>query len=172
VKGGILARGIASQMLACMYSLMDCITRCPEKEWNERHNDYPYSQVVFHVLFDGDLSLSSGKEELLSQAFHLDNKEAFADYEELADKARANLYDREFIKRYYEHCLNKIKSVVEAQRDEDLLIPDSDFYKSMTKAERYINAIRHMQHHVAQLGLRLQYLSGQEMTWVSRGYDA
>jgi hypothetical protein len=172
MKGGILAHGIASQMLACMYTLMDCITRCPKEEWNESHNDYPYSQVVFHILFDLDLSLSGNKDELLGQAFHLENQKTFAEYEELEDRPRTGLYGREFIKRYYDHCLGKIKSIVETQCDEDLLVPNGDFYGNMTKAERYINAIRHMQHHVAQLGLRLQYLSGQEMGWVSRGYDS
>ncbi len=33
----MLAHGIASQLLAGLHMLKDCIDRCPEKEWNERH---------------------------------------------------------------------------------------------------------------------------------------
>ena len=61
--------------------------------------------------------------------------------------------------------------MIESKSNENLLIKNSDIYKNMTKAERYVNAIRHIQHHAAQLGLRLQNMNGQEMNWISRGYE-
>jgi len=165
----LLALGISSQMLAGIYTLKDCIDRCPENEWHEKHNDYPFSQVVFHVLFDCDLNLSSDIMELKKQEFHQINKNIFDDYEELEEKSRIHLYEREFIRRYYKYCVEKIKQVIELKNSDDLLIPNSDIYKNMTKSERYINAIRHIQHHSAQLGLRIQYINGQEMDWISKG---
>jgi hypothetical protein len=65
----------------------------------------------------------------------------------------------------------KVKDVVESQRQDSLLLPKGDVYGNMTKAERYVNAIRHIQHHAAQLGLRLQLLTGQELDWVSKAYE-
>lgn len=167
----ILAHGIASQMLASLYTLKDCMDRCPHPEWQEKHKDYPFSQVVFHVLFDCDLSLCDELGDIKTQEFHKSNGVFFADYEELEDKPRKRLYERDFLEKYYEFCLCKIKAVLESQGNEALLIPKSDIYHNMTRSERYINAIRHIQHHTAQLGLRLQYLDGQEMAWVSKGYS-
>ena len=171
MKNNTLAHGLASQMLASLYTLQDCIDRCPPKEWNETHNDYPFSQVVFHTIFDCDLSLSNDIDELKGQLFHTKNKQIFENYEELGDKTKHKLYEVEFLNEYLKHCIKKIQEVVESQSNDKLLIEKNDYYKNMTKAERYINAIRHIQHHSAQLGLRLQYLTKEEMNWISRGYE-
>ncbi len=171
MESSMLVHDIASQMLAGLNMLKDCINRCPEQEWNERHNDYPFSQVVFHTLFDCDYNLSSNELEFKQQDFHEKNKEWFDDYEELEDKIKKNLYDREFINRYYDYCKEKVTSVLEKNLNLNLMTPNSDIYKNMTKLERYINAIRHIQHHSTQLGFRLQLVTGKEMGWSSRGYE-
>ena len=108
----ILARGIASQILAAIYTLKDCIDRCPEAEWNETHSDYPFPQIVFHILFDCDLKMSSSISELKAQQFHEIYREVFADYEELGENERTHLYTRSFINDYYQFCINKIIIVV------------------------------------------------------------
>lgn len=167
----VLARGIASQMLASLYTLKDCMDRCPEAEWQERHGDYPFSQVVFHVLFDCDLSLCGEIADIRTQDFHTANNGRFGDFEELEDRPRKGLYERAFLEKYYEFCVSKVQAVLESQGNEALLVPNSDIYHNMTRSERYINAIRHIQHHSAQLGFRLQFLGGQEMAWISKGYS-
>jgi hypothetical protein len=164
----MLSFGLNSQLIASLYMLKDGIDRCPLKEWNEKHNDYPFSQILFHALFDCDLNLCENVVELKEQLFHRENRQEFENYEELEDKIKERVYEREFILQYYEHCLNKIMKIIPNQTTEELLSPNSDFYKSMTKMERYINCIRHTQHHAAQLGLRLQYLSGKEMDWLGK----
>jgi len=138
----VLTHGLASQLLSGLYMLKNCIDRCPEKEWNERHNDYPFSQVVFHALFDCDYNLSENVMEFKEQIFHKINRESFADYEELEDQIRPHLYERDFINRYYEHCREKAEYVIETKTNANLMIPNSDVYKNMTKLERYVNAIR------------------------------
>jgi len=171
MRENMLVHGLTSQLLAALYMLKDCIDRCPEKEWNESHNDYPFSQVVFHALFDCDYHLCDTPEELKEQVFHKKNKQSFADYGELEEQIPLHLYERDFINQYYEYCRAKVTSVIEAKTYEELIIPNSDVRKNMTKLERYINTIRHTQHHAAQLGLRLQFITGKEMEWTSRGYS-
>ena len=167
----LITEGLASQLLAALCMLKDCIDRCPDDEWNERHNDYPFSQVVFHALFDCDYHLCDNPRELMDQPFHKRNRDSFADYEELdEDRIPQRLYERDFICRYYDHCRIRATSVIGAKSTADLVIPNSDIRRVMTRLERYVNAIRHMQHHVAQLGLRLQFLTGNEMNWVSSGH--
>jgi len=167
----LLASGVASQLLASLSMLKDCIDRCPGKEWNERHGDYPFSQVVFHALFDCDYHLSEDVEEFKGQSFHKENRESFGAYEELEDRVPPQLPERDFIARYYGHCREKVALAIETKTSAELLIPNADIRRNMTKLERHINLIRHMQHHAAQLGLRLQFSTGREMEWVSRGYE-
>jgi hypothetical protein len=171
MKDEVLARGLASQMLASIQTLKACMDRCPDAEWNQAHKDWPFSQVLFHTLFDCDLSLCRQRDELKEQAFHRQNQAVFADYEELGDGPRKRVYDRDFLNRYYEHCQRKISLVIEGEASANLLVPKSDIYGNMTRCERYVNAIRHIQHHAAQLGLRLQYLDGRELDWISRAYE-
>ena len=167
-----IAHGLASQMLAGLMTLKDCIERCPESDWNERHNDYPFSLVVFHALSDCDYSLSEDDSEFQEQTFHRANRKWFGDFGQLDDPYSKRSFERDFLIHYYEHCREKVVSVVEAKPDDELIVPNSDIRKNMTKFERYVNAIRHLQHHAAQLGLRLQYATGKEMDWISRGYEA
>jgi hypothetical protein len=52
---------------------------------------------------------------------------------------------------------------------EELAENGSDITGMMTRIERYINSIRHIQHHASQLGLRLQFMTSKEMEWIGRG---
>ena len=167
----MLAHGLASQLLAALSMLKDCIDRCPEKEWHERHDDHPFAKVVFHALIDCDYHLCDDDAEFKEQIFHRENRENFGDYEELEDRIPPHLQERDFINRYYAHCKEKAASAIETKTDADLIIPDADVRKNMTKRERYVNLIRHLQHHTAQLGLRLQFATGKEMDWIARGYE-
>jgi hypothetical protein len=166
-----LAHGLASQLLAALYMLKDCMDRCPEEEWNARQNDLPFTQVLFHALFDCDYHLCDSAEDFKEQAFHREYRESFGDYEELEDRLPQHLHERDFMNRYYEHCREKAISAIETKTHEDLIVPNSDVRTNMTKLERYVNLIRHMQHHAAQLGLRLQFATGKEMDWISRGHE-
>jgi hypothetical protein len=126
--------------------------------------------VVFHILFDCDYCLCENKEDLQKQRFHRDNERIFHGYEELGEAPRTRLYEKDFINEYLMHCIAKIEEMGKTRTNRDMLIENSDVYRSMTKLERYVNAIRHAQHHTAQLGLRLQFLTNKEMEWISRGY--
>jgi hypothetical protein len=165
-----IAHDLASQFLAGLFTLKDCIDRCPDADWNEKHNDYPFSQVVFHVLLDCDYCLCENKDDLPKQQFHRKNQKIFDGYEELSEAPRAKLYEKDFIDDYYNYCIAKVEEMARTKTNNEMLIAKSDIYKNMTKLERYTNAIRHTQHHAAQLGLRLQLITKQEMEWISRGY--
>ncbi len=160
---------LVSQFNASLKTLENCIDACPLEEWNKSHGDYPFSQVVFHTLFYCDFYLSENEEAFKKQEFHRNHKETFADYEELEYKLPVHLYDKDFIKEYLEYCKKKILIEVKDLRIEDLLNVREESIKKMSKLELYIYVIRHIQHHAAQLGLRLQFLIKKEMEWVSRG---
>ena len=165
----IMAQGIEDQFLASLKMLKDCIERCPADEWNESHNDYPFCQVVFHTLFDCDYNLSNNVAQFKDQKFHKMNGANFSDYAELEVSWPTKLYERQFLISYFEHCVEKVIATLRSITVDDFLTPDSDIYKNMMRFERFTNAIRHIQHHAAQLGLRLQFSTGKEMDWISRG---
>lgn len=167
----VVTRGIVSQLLATLYTLKDCIDRCPLTEWNESHGDYPFSQVVFHTLFDCDYHLSDSDEEFRTQPFHLGNAKVFHDYSGLEDFSPVRLYEKDFLVQYYEHCQLKTVSKIEGRTIAELSIPNSDIRKNMTRLERWMNIARHNQHHAAQLALTLQLLTGKETEWISWGYE-
>lgn len=159
-----------NQLLATMSTLKQSIDTCPEKEWNERHGDYPFSQVVFHALFFTDYYLSENEEEFLAQEFHKTNTSLFTDYEELENKIPEHLYTVEQINGYLKFCITKIRSKL-ANEGLRSLSEESGFKnRRMSKMELYIYVIRHIQHHAAQLGLRVQQLTGRELVWIRSGW--
>jgi hypothetical protein len=162
-----LSIAITSQLSASLHMLNDCILRCPDTDWDASHNDYPFSQIAFHTLFDCDLCLSHSIDKMKSSDFHKMNRDFFFDYDELEGHLSRHLYERTFINRYYGYCENIVNNVINLDLD-FLLKPNNDIYRSMTPIERYINCNRHIQHHAGQLGLRLQILTGKEMEWIGR----
>jgi hypothetical protein len=158
-----------SQLLASLATLRNCIESCPSDEWDKSHGDYPFSQVAFHALFYFDYYLSEGDEDFKAQAFHIQNKAVFADYEELEDRKAKNLYERPFLKRYCDHCAAKADDRLRGRSYEELAEACAYPWRNMSRLELFIYTARHTQHHAAQLGLRLQSITGQEMKWVSKG---
>lgn len=160
---------ILAQMKAALATLSQCIAGCPEEDWHERHGDYPFSQVVFHTLFFTDYYLQGDNPGFKEQPFHRTHPEFFQDYEELEWRDPINLYDRATCMQYLDFCVEKSEAVIAADTEQTLLGPSGCAGKEFSRAELYVYVIRHIQHHAAQLGLRVQMRTGRELEWVSRG---
>ena len=165
----ILASALLGQYRAALSTLEQVIDRCPEPEWDESHGDYPFSQVVFHTLFFADYYLHGGQADFREQGFHRDNPSLFQDYEELEWREPRNRYDRSLCIAYLEFCFEKCEAVLSRESLAVLNGPSGIDEKPFSRAELHVYTIRHIQHHAAQLGLRLQAIDGQELGWVSSG---
>jgi uncharacterized damage-inducible protein DinB len=159
-----LTKAIKDQMLASLCTLNQCIENCPNKEWNESHKDAPFSQVLFHTLFYLDYYLSLNENEFKEQDFHKANKNMFRDYEELDYKKAENIYTKEEIVIYMNFCHGKIDIIFEDIGDTQLEIKTN--HNNMILGEILMYTIRHTQHHAAQLGLRIQQITSQELKWI------
>ena len=159
---------IKSQMMAALATLKQCIENCADSEWQESHNDAPFSQVLFHALIYTDLYLSKDVPEFKAQQFHIDNKNIFRDYEELEYKEPVELYTKEEIKLYFDFCGNKIDEYF-SKLETGNLMEESSHLGKMKNAELLIYITRHIQHHAAQLGLRLEQIGGKEQKWIKSG---
>ena len=160
---------LKNQTLAALATLNQCIKNCPDTEWNESHGDAPFSQAVFHTLFHVDYLLSVDKEDFMSQKFHCGHKELFRNYGEFEHEGYAEVYSKDEIAIYLDFCLNKIKERFCGTNKIDVL-EKSEFWE-MTVLELSIDNIRHIQHHAAQLGLRLQQISGERLKWAASGWE-
>lgn len=164
-----IAHSLVSQYLAALKTLENVCNRCPENQWDKTHDDAPFSQVVFHSLMFTDLYLSPGIKAFKDQSFHRKHPEIFRDYEELDDKIPEEVYSREEINTYLKFLQSIIRSDLSCLSEGDFNIPCSYGLKQMSTLELHIYNIRHIQHHAAQLGLRLQFLGLGVMKWESKG---
>jgi len=157
------------QLNAALRTLGYCIEACPEAEWQESHGDYPFSQVVFHTLFYTDFYLGRDTIPFKQQQFHVSHPDAFRDYEELEDRLPVHLYEKSFCLEYLAHCVDKVEAVVSLETEVTLAAASGISFRKGCRAELHVYNIRHIQHHAAQLGLRLQLLTNKEMPWFSGG---
>ncbi len=161
---------IANQLEAALCTLNACIDRCPETAWNARVGNLKFCQVAFHTLFYADFYLGTNEESFRRQPFHRDNERSFGVYEEFEDRPPQSLYDKAFIKNYLAHCRNKAAAVIAAETA-DTLTARSGFERlKFSRAELHVYNIRHIQHHAAQLGLRLRLDVHEAVPWVGSGW--
>ncbi|MBI3408633.1 MAG: DinB family protein [Planctomycetes bacterium] len=165
-----MKRLIASQYEASLCTLGHCVAKCPNELWNARVARFPFCQVAFHTLFFADYYLGSDAESLRQQPFHLANPNLFGDYEQLLDREPVSLYERPQIEAYLDFCRKKAMATLAAETQESLCAPAKFPRKNFSRAELHVYNIRHIQHHAAQLILRLRLDSGVDIPWIGAGW--
>jgi hypothetical protein len=164
-------QSIANQLDAALCMLDLCVEQCPDAVWISRVGNLAFCQVVFHALFFTDFYLGDPNEEAFrSQPFHRGNTEIFRDYEELEDRVQVLLYDKPAIKAYLGHCRRKASEVIAAETGASLQAPCGFARKEFSRAELYVLNIRHIQHHAAQLSLRVRLDAKESIPWVGSGW--
>jgi hypothetical protein len=120
-------------------------------------------------LFFADYYLGKDK-HVGEQAFHREHPKFFHDYEELLPRKQTYSYDRPTIRRYLHHCRQKAIESIALETAASLGEPNVFTRHPMTRAEFHVYNIRHIQHHAAQLSLRLRLDAGVEIPWVGSGW--
>jgi hypothetical protein len=161
---------LANQFEATLCTLGKCIDACPDANWNARVGNLAFCQVAFHTLFFTDYYLGQTAEAFRREPFHLDNAGFFRDYEELADHPPRHRYDRPAIQTYLAYCRQRALDVVAAETADSLAARCGFPPKTFTRAELHLYSIRHIQHHAAQLSLRLRIDAGVDIPWIGSGW--
>ena len=161
---------IENQFEAALCTLNACIDRCPETAWDAPVGNHAFCQVVFHTLFYGDLYLERNTETFRRQSFHRDNEHFFGDYEEFEDRAPQSLYAQTSIKKYMEFCRSKVSEVVASETVATLDARSGFAWLECSRAEVHLYNIRHIQHHAAQLSLRLRIDTNEAIPWIRSGW--
>lgn len=161
----------ANQFEAAFCTLNTCIIRCREPTWNTPVVNLKFCQVAFHTLFFADYYLERNAGTFKQQDFHRTNTEFFRDYEELQDRKQTLLYDKPMITLYLEHCRAKAEAVVAAETEDDLNGPSGFERRDFSRAEMHTVNIRHINHHAAQLSMRLRLDAHVDIPWLGSGWQ-
>lgn len=160
---------LANQFEAVLCTLDLCVDRCPDRAWDAPVGNNPFCQVVFHALFFADYYLGPNADVFRRQPFHLAHGDFFGDYEQLEDREPVSLYERGAVKEYLQQCRDKASEVIAAETAETLCGPSGFERRAFSRAELHVYNIRHIQHHAAQLSLRLRIDFGEDIPWVGSG---
>jgi hypothetical protein len=163
-------RLIVSQFEASLCTLGHCIARCPDEIWNAPVAKYPFCQTAYHTLFFTDYYLGPDAESLRQQQFHVANRPLFGDYEQLQEREPESLYDKPQIEAYLEFCRGKAVATIAAETEVELCAPARFARRNFSRAELHVYSIRHIQHHAAQLILRLRLDSDVDIPWIGAGW--
>lgn len=161
---------LTSQFEASLSTLGLSLEHCPDSIWNAPVARYPFCQVAFHTLFFTDVYLGLNPDALRAQPFHQANTALFGDYEQMEDREPVSLYDRAQLRSYLAFCRDKARVTI-AVETEVSLAAKADFpRKTFSRAELHVYNIRHIQHHAAQLILRLRLDTAVDIPWVGAGW--
>lgn len=161
---------IGNQFEAALCTLSACIERCAESDWNSPVGNLKFCQVAFHALFYADFYLGPNSDDFRRQSFHREHADFFRDYEEFEDRVQVLLYDKPTIKTYLDFCRQKAADVIAAETAESLGGPSGFARRTFSRAELHVYNLRHIQHHAAQLSLRLRLDSQQDIPWIGSGW--
>ena len=162
----VVKQMLARQFKASLATLGVCVSNCPDELWDVQIARYPFYQVAFHTLIFADLYLGLDAESLQQQAFHLANRDMFRDYEQLEDREPVLSYDRRQITTYLEFCQSKAARTIAAETEASLSAPAKFERKKCSRADLHVENIRHIQHHAAQLILRLRLDADIDVPWI------
>jgi len=161
---------LVSQFEASLCTLAHAVEQCPEELWNAPVARYLFCQVAFHTLFFTDVYLGLSPESLTQQPFHRANAALFGDYEQMQEREPVTLYDRPQIMGYLDFCRSKASEAISMETAESLAAPAQFARRHFSRAELYLYNIRHIQHHAAQLIMRLRLDSDIDVSWIGAGW--
>jgi DinB superfamily len=167
-----LAELLAHQYEASLCTLNLAVARCPESSWNQPVAAWKFCQAAFHAVFFADTYLqpSDDVHALKRQPFHIENTATFRDYEELEDREQILLYEKPFVLSYLQYVRRKAQETIARESAEALARPSGFRRRKCSRAELHVYNIRHIQHHAAQLILRLRLDAGVDIPWVGHAW--
>ncbi|MBC7785353.1 MAG: DinB family protein [Burkholderiales bacterium] len=175
-RGGIMLDTL-KQLLAHQYEASLCalnlaVVRCPEAIWDQHVAKWKFCQAAFHAVVFTDLYLQPGDdvEALKSQPFHVTHKGVFRDYEEFEDRPQVLLYEKPFVLTYLQNVRDKAQETITRESAEVLAGPSGFHWRKCSRAELHVYNIRHIQHHAAQLSLRLRLDAIVDIPWVGHAW--
>ncbi len=152
---------LGRQYGAVIEMLETSIAVCPEEIWSDRAQKPEYWYLVYHTLFFLDLYLSGSLDGFAPPApFTLDELDP-------AGVLPERVYTKEELQNFLLHCRKKclatIGNLTDAKAQE--ICKFSNFEISF--GELFLDNLRHVQHHVAQMNLILRQKTDSAPGWIT-----
>lgn len=163
---------LKSQYHAALAMLEEPIARCPDELWEDPTPKNAFWQVAYHTVYHAHLYLVPN--EAAFQPW--DGQQPETQHPDgIAGRVHPNSplplipepYSREEVLAYWKVCDGMVDTCIDAL---DLGLPDSGFWwYEMSKLEHQFVALRHIQHHAAQLADRVRAAGDVVTRWVGAG---
>lgn len=161
---------LLQQYEASLSTLNHCIVKSPEAAWQGQVVNLTFDQAVFHTLFFTDYYLCRWPEDFKQQNYHRQRADFFADYEEMEPRRQVQRYSKQSLDDYLQFCRMKAKEVLIAETAADLAAPCEFPPKTFSRGELHVYNVRHIQHHAAQLIMRLRMDYQADVPWFGSGW--
>jgi len=174
----ILRPVLKNQYHASLAMLLDVIDRCPDSLWSNDSYVNPFWRVAYHALYYTHFYLQPHAESFRPWEHHQTGIQymnnwapppEFAHIGELPHRPprTGKPYTKDQLLAYWTVCDESIDGAVDAL---DLAAPECGFFwYKVSKIEHQMINLRHLQHHMAQLGDRLRSVVGVGVDWVGSG---
>jgi hypothetical protein len=163
---------LAHQYEASLCAVHFAIVRCPDAMWCQPVAKWKFCQAAFHVVFFADVYLQPTEDvaAFKRQPYHAAHAAEFRDYEELEDRPQTLLYEKPFVLEYLQNVRRKSQDTIERETAEALDGPSGFSWRKCSRAELHVYNIRHIQHHAAQLQLKVRLDHDVEFPWISHAW--
>lgn len=171
----VFRRVLKDQYHGALAMLRQTIEKCPQELWIDKAYTNPFWRIAYHALFYCHLYSQPRAQDFRPWKLHqtsiqdLDDIPAPPDILDVIELPHrppqtGEPYSKTQVLEYLTFCEDMIDAAVDRL---DLLSLDSGFHWSKRpKAERQIVNIRHIQHHTAQLAVRLRESAGIGIDWI------
>lgn len=176
----IVRTALKSQFHAGLAMLRAAIEQCPDDLWVSREFRNPFWRIVYHVLYFTHFYTRKTMHDFRPWEHHqtfiqdMDDIPAPPEFQVLGELPHRPPqtgvpYTKAQMLEYWAIIDGMIDESVDAL---DLTSPDSGFsWYPISKVEHQIVAVRHLQHHLAQLSERLRKEMDVGVEWVGRRRD-
>jgi hypothetical protein len=157
---------VARQFEAALCMADDCLRKCPRQHWDAPVAKYPFWQVAYHVLCFVDYYLSPGEAAFTPRPDLHPRGLA-----ELNEEYPSRRFDRDELLDYVSFCRQKLADALAAETQQSLEAWCAFPGRPLSRGELYVYNLRHLQHHVAQLGACLRRIDPTiDPRWVGTGW--
>ncbi len=157
---------LVNQFEAALCMLNDCVEKCPPAQWDGIVAKYPFWQVAYHTLCFVDMYLSPDEASFTPRAdFHP------AGMREFDDEFPSRRFTQREVLAYLAVCRQKARETLAAETAETLQGPSGFPARPATRGEMHVYNIRHVMHHVGQLGAFLRRADPSlNPRWIGSGW--
>jgi hypothetical protein len=162
----LVKQSLTSQFEASLCMLNDCIEKCPPAQWDAFVAKYPFWQVAYHTLCFVDYYLASGE-----AAFQFRPDFHPAGSREFDDEYPSRRFERDELRAYVAVCRQKATDTLSTETAESLGAASGFARRACSRLELHVYNLRHLQHHVGQLGATLRRVDPTiDLRWVGHGW--